>query len=306
MVLQIPPDRWQIKGHSNPEFPQQLAIADTRQMEQVWRADRTSGEDDLTSRRRTMQHIVGHVKDTGRPVRVELNPLHQRTRHDAEIATAAGFVEIGRRGADARRNQTATDVHIVKAAARLRRPVEVVSGRNPQFHRRVAIEVADERTPARHRQRQWTVRSVKVAGATLVILDADEIRQYIGPRPADAALFAPTVVILGLPANGEKSVDRARPTQDFAARPVDPSMVEFWLWLGPEAPIEPRVPDDFARGNPQSQIDFAGARFEKKNTTTRVGGQPGRQRTTGRTGADDDRVPVAFLHGVVRLKNSRS
>ena len=97
----------------------------------------------------------------------------------------------------------------MKAAARLCRPVEVVSGRNPQFHRRVAIEVADERTPARQRQRQWTVRSVKIAGATLVILEADEIRQYIGSRPADAALFAPIVVILGLPANGEKSVDQA-------------------------------------------------------------------------------------------------
>src|SRR5215470_7363108 len=249
-----------------------------------------------------MLHVAGHVEDAGGPLSVELNPLYKRTRHDAEVAAAAGFLEIGRRGADASRYQTATDVHVVKAAARLRRPVEVVSGRNPQFHRCVAIEVADERTPAGHRQRQRTVRSVKVAGATLVILEADEIRQHIGPRPADAALFPPTVVILGLPANSEKPVDRARPTQHFAARPIDSSMVELWLWLGPEAPIEPRVPDDFARGNPQSQIDFAGARFEKKNTTTRVGGQPGRQRTTGRTGSNDNRVPVAFLHGVVRLK----
>jgi hypothetical protein len=79
-------------------------------------------------------------------------------------------------------------------------------------------------------------------------------------------------------------------------------MVQFWFRLGSETPIKSRIADrsEIARRNPQDQIVVAGTGFEQKNTTRRIGGQSGGQRTPCRTRADDDRVPLAFVHRVLR------
>src|SRR5262249_35008886 len=159
---------------------------------------------------------------------------------------------------------------------------------NSEFHRRDTTDIADEGTPARYRQRQWAVGSVKVAVAALVVLQADEIRQHVGPRPADAAGFAPGVVIFGLATNGEQTVHRARPAQHLAARPADSSIVELGFRLRPEAPVKPVVADDATCRNTEPQLEIARAGFEKKHTASCIGGQSGRQGTACRTGADDN------------------
>ena len=63
--------------------------------------------------------------------------------------------------------------------------------------------------------------AVEVVGAALVVLGLAEVGQHIIVAPAGVAELAPMVEVLGLAADVDQSVDRARSAERFAARRDD-------------------------------------------------------------------------------------
>src|SRR4029077_9216873 len=63
--------------------------------------------------------------------------------------------------------------------------------------------------------------TVKIIGSVLPNLGPFEIRQHVVPRPTAIAELAPMVEILGLAADIDHAVDRARAAEHTAARVED-------------------------------------------------------------------------------------
>src|SRR5262245_7088731 len=87
-----------------------------------------------------------------------------------------------------------------------------------------------------HRERP--ADAMQVVGAALLVLSAPEIGQHIGEAPAGIAELAPMIEILGLTADIEQPVDRARAAQHLAARLDDATVVELRLRLGGIEPVD--------------------------------------------------------------------
>src|ERR1700730_4851507 len=103
------------------------------------------------------------------------------------------------------------------------------------------------------------------ARATDVVLELPEVRQHAGVAPAWTAACGPAIVVFGLTADVDETVDRARPAESSSARPIDLSSVHSGVRLSVEAPVVDRmehrlrVPD--RNVNPGGTI--GGARFEQ-------------------------------------------
>src|SRR5437899_2400018 len=79
--------------------------------------------------------------------------------------------------------------------------------------------------------------AVVFGSAAFLILRFLEIWQYFGIAPSGVAEPAPEIVVVPVTANIDHGVDRARPAQHFAARPVHSAVVETWLLFGVIGPI---------------------------------------------------------------------
>src|ERR1700678_3841580 len=76
---------------------------------------------------------------------------------------------------------------------------------------------------------------VFVSAAGLV-LGFFEVGQDGVPVPAGAASLAPVVIVGVIPTYIHHAIDRAGPTERFAAREVEAAVVHLWLGLGLEFP----------------------------------------------------------------------
>src|SRR3989442_676834 len=80
--------------------------------------------------------------------------------------------------------------------------------------------------------------AVKLVGAAGLVLGAPEIGQHIGRRSPLIAELAPIVEILGLAADIDHAVDRRRPAEHLAARPVDAAVGGAGIGFGLVAPVD--------------------------------------------------------------------
>ena len=76
-----------------------------------------------------------------------------------------------------------------------------------------------------------------VVRAALLIFGALEQGQHVVPSPARIAHLPPAVVILGLTAHIQQSVEGRRAAKYLAAWPVEPATVEAGIGLGSVAPV---------------------------------------------------------------------
>ena len=132
-------------------------------------------------------------------------------------------------------------------------------------------------------------------GAPLLVLGALEIGQHLVEGPTGIAELAPMIVVLGLPANVEQSVDGAGATQHFAPRPVDAAIFEPGIGLGLVAPVQTRIVHglEVTDRNVNPRIPVPAACFDEKHRGGGIGGEAVCQYTSRRAGTNND--VVVFL-----------
>ena len=198
----------------------------------------------VTSRPRL---AIGHA---ARAAAVEQDPRRLRLGLDRQILAAARRAQVGdrRRAAEA-----AAGRELVVAGALLRRAVEVVVARDADLARR-RDQRLDElvlRADVGHPQR--AVGAVPLARAADVVLELAEVRQHVGVAPARIAERGPVVVVVAMAADVDEPVDRARPAERAAARPVDLATVHSGVGLGLEPPVVDGV--EHRLGVPDRDVD---------------------------------------------------
>ena len=126
----------------------------------------------------------------------------------------------------------------------------------------------------------------------IVALGLHEIGQHVAGAPADISEIAPTVVVGILAADDDEAVDRRRPAQDPAARPVDATAAHGGFGLGLETPVDPVVPHRLAVADGQMDPEalVAGAGLDERDPVASALAETVRQHATGRAGADDNEI----------------
>ncbi len=136
-----------------------------------------------------------------------------------------------------------------------------------------------------------------------------EIAEHIRIAPASAAeLVAPRVVVLRIAARVDHAVDGRGPADNAAARLGDPAAAEPRLGHRLETPIVGR------RGqqpiNRERHVDLpaatVGPGLDQQNLDGRIFAQARGNRTTGRTGADDDEVVDRLHRNLLRAASRKS
>ena len=83
--------------------------------------------------------------------------------------------------------------------------------------------------------------AVKAVAQALVALGFLEIRQHVVVAPAGIAELAPVIVVGRLAPHIDHGIDRTRPANEPAARPIHPPPLHRRLWRGFVSPIETRA-----------------------------------------------------------------
>src|SRR5262245_1502286 len=120
---------------------------------------------------------------------------------------------------------------------------------------------------------EFAADAVEGIGAVGVVLDADEVREYLLPRPAAIAEGRPVVVVALLTPHVDHRVDGGTAAEDTPARVVEAAPVEAGLGLRLEAPVGPRVVDgeEVADGDPDPEVGVGPAGLEEEHPAVRVG-----------------------------------
>src|SRR5262252_3127764 len=221
----------------DPDPAQMVGIADAGELQEMRRADRAAGQDDLAGRVGALDcAVVARELDADRTAAVEQHAASQRARHDLQVGPLQRRAQIGARRA------------LPPApAAGLLHPADTVSGAGWQMvHILMVFEadlyaglgdlVTEERLVGGPRGQQRPALSVEFISATLPILGLLEKRQDIVPRPAAIAELPPVFEILGLAADIDHAVDRARAAQHPTARVENGAPIDARIWLRREAP----------------------------------------------------------------------
>src|SRR5262245_50469482 len=99
---------------------------------------------------------------------------------------------------------------------------------------------------ARVRHPERPARAVQIIGPALVVLRLAEVGENVVIAPADITELPPQVEVLGLAADVDQAIDRARSSQHLAARGNDLAAVTSRLRLGRVAPVEASVGEQLA------------------------------------------------------------
>src|SRR5690242_14864430 len=169
---------------------------------------------------------------------VENDPRRQRIGYDLQVAAHARRLEIAFGGGP---TEAVAHRGLVKADAFLRRSVEIVVAREAALLRGLDIGQCQRMVVARIRHRQRPARAVQVVGSALVVFRLAEVGQNVLEAPADVAELTPVVKVLSLAADVDQTVDRARSTQNLAARLDHLAAVTTRLRYGLETPVVARV-----------------------------------------------------------------
>ena len=182
------------------------------------------------------------------------------------------------------------DRRVIEADAVLRGAVEVVVVRDAGFLRGLHESEAQRMPEARVADLQGPVGAMKRLGQPQVRFGALEYRQHVVPAPARAAECGPVVIVVARTAHVQHRVDRTAATERAALRHVGLASRRARLRLALERDRALRAEHtDERRRNPDEQAVVLRAVLEQQYTPAGLH-QPMRDRTAGRTAADDDVV----------------
>jgi hypothetical protein len=163
-----------------------------------------------------------------------------------------------------------------------------------------ALEIDRRRMPvARIRDRQLTRAAAPALVAVLAPLERLVARQDLVPTPARHAELRPTVEVLRLATEVGHAVDEAGATQPTAARRVDAPVVQLWLGLGAEAPVQRAREDQARHAGRHARPQALGLRpgLDQQDRHAGVFAQAVRQQAAGGTRPHHD---VVVCHVVCR------
>ncbi len=295
VILEVLAHARQRVDDGDAERLQHRGRADPRELQQHRRLHRAGGDDDLAAGGDgdvAPALPVGHAR---RPAAVRQDPRCLRLGGHGQVRPAARGAQVGDRG---RAAEAVARGELVVAGAFLRRTVEVVVARNPDLGpgRDQRLDQLVLRADVGHPQR--AVGAVPLARAAHVVLEPAEVREHVGVRPARVAERGPAVVVVAMAANVDEPVDRARPAQRAAARPVDLATVHPGIGVRLEHPVVDRM--EHRLGIPDRHVDprvaVARARLEEQHRAAGVLGQPVGEHAAGGAAADDDGVPGRVGH----------
>ena len=230
-----------------------------------------------------------------RPAVLDHDAMHQRPGDDPQVRPPLHRIEV----ADGR----AAPPPVARRKLEVARPllggaVEVVVARDADLLGGGDVGVADVAPHAHVGHRERAADPVERILAPLLVLGAAEERQHVVIGPAGAAELPPLVVVLRLAAHIQQAVDRARPAQHPAARPLQPPPVQARVRLGRHAPVGARVVHGLEVADRDVDPDVAvrRSRLDQQHPAGRVGGQAVGQHAPCRPRADDDVVE----HGTIK------
>ena len=111
--------------------------------------------------------------------------------------------------------------------------------------------------------------------------------------PALAGVLRPLVVVLGESGYPHHRVQRRRPAEDLASRPVDLAAADFLLRLGEIVPVQGAAEQLGEGGGDMDELFFVhGPGLEHHDLVTRVGAEPIGDDRSRRSGAHHDIVTL--------------
>ncbi len=110
----------------------------------------------------------------------------------------------------------------------------------------------------------------------MVVLGLDEIGQPVVRCPARIAELPPEIVVGGMAAHADQTVDRTASPQKRAARVGEAAAVETGLGGGGHHPVGARIADaiEVPDGNVHPVTIVRPGRFEQEHAALRIGAQP--------------------------------
>ena len=300
MVAQILADALQLVQRLDAKGAQAVGLADAGELEQLGRVDRAARDDDFARSPRFPLHPADGVADADATPSFQDQRLGQRPLLDRQVRPRAGRVEIavGRALAAA-----LGDRHLRHADAFLGLAVLVgIEGQADLFRRRDHLLQERHLVARRVGDAQQSVAAAEPVGAALVALHALEDRQHVLVAPAAIAELGPVVVVLGLAADIDHAVDRARAAQHLAAGNFDAPAARALVRLRRVAPVDGGIVDhlgDADRHARPEEVRALGPGLEQQHPMGAALGQPAGDHRPGRTGTDDDVViGLVARHGV--------
>ena len=225
--------------------------------------------------------------------------MHQRAGDNLQIGPLCRRAQISARG-----------TLPAPAAAGLLHPADIVAGARRQVVHVGMIFEADLGPGLDHRLAQQRLvggvggqqrpaMAVKLVLPALPALGLFEIGQDVVPRPAPVAELAPMVEILGLAADIDHAVDRARSAKHPAAGIGDRPPIGAGIGLGGEAPGDRRMVEQLhvPGGDVDQRVAVAPAGFDQHDTGTGILAEPVGQDAAGRARTDND---VIRFHSLLR------
>ena len=260
MVGEVAADADEVVGRSDAQGREIGRGADTREQQELGRADRARGDDHLTG-----------VDDLLAALAAEDHATHAVTfdggRRSAGIPVRIS--RLGRRPRDA--EQRAALKRWPRRTVCCRRPAPTAvplptsssAGRPSSAHAsRKAVERVDLRLIGDH---ELALAPVRLTGPPRVPLEGVEVGKEVGPTPADAAMGGGPLVVVGrAAARVDHGVDGARAAQrpalrDADAAPVEPGLRDRLVLPGVaragEHPAGPSGHADEGRAVPRTRLD---------------------------------------------------
>ena len=208
MVLQVPPDAWQMMRDSDPGLAQRRAVADARTHQDRRRAERTRREDDFAPRPHRFALSADPDDSGGRASILDDEMIDRCAGKDRKVLSRLHMrMDEGARGAAA----LAVDLRdLVEPAAFLSFAVEIVGDRQLRLARRIEEVPLKRIVGAQFRDVERSALAVEIVGQTLVVLRLPEVGKHVVVRPAGIALCGPAVVVAAMTAHVDHRVDGGR------------------------------------------------------------------------------------------------
>jgi hypothetical protein len=291
VVVEVRADARKVVDHVDAQFAQVPLGTESRQHQELRRADGAGGEHDLLPRPGASGLAVDCVLDPDAAIGVEQKAQRQRGGLDREARAAGDRLKVGGRRALAR---PIDDVEVVPADALGLLAVAVLGLGDARLERGVEERLGEGMSVARRRHAQRSADAAVGRVAALGVLRALEVRQQAVVVPTRGSVARPAVEVAPVSADVGHGVDRARAAEHLALRHEVGAAGRAGLGHGRVAPVDLgpgqrrpclREPQQVERGRTP--------RFEEEHPRAIAFRQPRREHATGRACSHDHVVEVA-------------
>ena len=239
MVLQALAHLGQVLHRGHAFGLQQRAIAQTRELQQLWRVDRAARQDNFFVCLEVHAAPAHGARHANGGAAFEQHAVDHGAGGHGEVAAVHHRAQKRIRGGCA---QAVANRHLPQAEALFARAVEVVGQAITQALAHLQKAAANRvHLVGKVAHPQFAARAVVVGRAPHMVFGFFEIRQHIAPAPAGVARVAPVVKVALLAAHIDHGVERAAATQHLAAWPVRGTVAQRRVRLGGVHPVVLRV-----------------------------------------------------------------